>query len=91
MPGSTQMCGPDDRICGADDGFSRRRRRSKDYERLTEASEAFIYAAMIRLMLKRVAQALTGCISILLQYQRRSFKQLGQSPREPLVSRFTSG
>ena len=28
MPGSTQMCGSDDRICGADDTFSRRRRRS---------------------------------------------------------------
>jgi hypothetical protein len=30
---------------------------SKDYEYLTETGEAFIYAAMIRLMLKRLALA----------------------------------
>jgi hypothetical protein len=30
---------------------------SKDYEYLTETSEAMIYAAMIRLVLKRLAQA----------------------------------
>lgn len=37
--------------------IGRYRRMSKDYEYLTESSEAFIYAAMIRLMLKRLAQA----------------------------------
>ncbi len=33
------------------------RRMSKDYERLTEASEAFIYVAMSRLMVKRLARS----------------------------------
>jgi putative transposase len=32
------------------------RRMSKDYERLPESSEAFIYAAMSRLMLRRLAR-----------------------------------
>jgi putative transposase len=32
------------------------RRMSKDYERLTESSEAFIYVAMSRLMVKRLAR-----------------------------------
>jgi hypothetical protein len=30
---------------------------SKDYERLAESSEAFVYAAMTRLMLRRLARA----------------------------------
>ena len=33
------------------------RRMSKDYERLTESSEAFIYVAMSRLMVKRLARS----------------------------------
>ncbi|MBF0155323.1 MAG: transposase, partial [Magnetococcales bacterium] len=33
------------------------RRLSKDYERLTETSESMIYAAMIRLMVKRLARS----------------------------------
>ncbi len=33
------------------------RRMSKDYERLTATSEAFIYAAMTRLMVRRLARA----------------------------------
>jgi putative transposase len=33
------------------------RRMSKDYERLTESSEAFIYAAMSRLMARRLARS----------------------------------
>ena len=40
--------------------IGRYRRMSKDYEYLTESSEAFIYAAMIRLMLRRLAQAPAG-------------------------------
>lgn len=36
--------------------FGRNRRLSKDYERLPESSEAFIYIASIRLMMKRLAQ-----------------------------------
>jgi putative transposase len=40
----------------------RYRRMSKDYEYLTETSEAFIYAAMVRLMLGRLSRtaAATG-------------------------------
>lgn len=40
--------------------LGRYRRMSKDYEYLTESSEAMIYAAMIRLMLRRLAQAPAG-------------------------------
>lgn len=40
--------------------IGRYRRMSKDYEYLVESSEAFIYAAMIRLMLKRLVQAPVG-------------------------------
>ena len=32
------------------------RRLSKDYEGLTETGEAFVYTAMIRLMVRRLAQ-----------------------------------
>ena len=35
--------------------LNRHRRLSKDYERLPETSEAFVYVAMIRLMLRRLA------------------------------------
>jgi putative transposase len=37
--------------------LSQNRRMSKDYERLTETSEAFIYVAMSRLMVKRLARS----------------------------------
>jgi putative transposase len=36
--------------------LGRYRRMSKDYEYLTESSEAFIYAAMVRLMLRRLSR-----------------------------------
>ena len=38
----------------------RNRRMSRDYEFLCETTEALIYVAMIRLMLKRLAQAPAG-------------------------------
>ncbi|NJK63208.1 MAG: transposase, partial [Synechococcaceae cyanobacterium SM2_3_1] len=34
--------------------LDRQRRLSKDYEQLPEVSEAVVYAAMVRLMLKRL-------------------------------------
>ena len=37
--------------------LNRQRRLSKDYERLPETSEALVYAAMIRLMVRRLAHA----------------------------------
>jgi len=37
--------------------LSQNRRLSKDYERLTKTSESMIYAAMIRLMIRRLADA----------------------------------
>ena len=37
--------------------ISQNRRMSKDYERLAETSEAFIYVAMTRLMVRRLANA----------------------------------
>jgi putative transposase len=36
--------------------LSQSRRMSKDYERLPESSEAFVYVAMARLMVKRLAR-----------------------------------
>jgi putative transposase len=37
--------------------ISQNRRMSKDYERLTATSEAFIYVAMTRVMVRRLARA----------------------------------
>ena len=37
--------------------LSQNRRMSKDYERLCASAEAFIYAAMTRLMIRRLARA----------------------------------
>ncbi len=37
--------------------LSQNRRMSKDYERLCAAGEAFVYAAMTRLMVRRLARA----------------------------------
>ena len=37
--------------------ISQNRRMSKDYERLCASAEAFLYAAMIRLMVSRLARA----------------------------------
>jgi putative transposase len=36
--------------------IDKNRRMSRDYERLTETSEAFIYVAMSRLMVRRLAR-----------------------------------
>ena len=35
--------------------LNRQRRLSKDYERLAQTSEAFVYVAMIRLMIRKLA------------------------------------
>ena len=40
--------------------LNRSRRLSKDYERLTETSEAWVYAAMTRLMVRRLARAVSA-------------------------------
>ena len=37
--------------------LSQNRRMSKDYERLCATAEAFVYAAMVRLMVRRLARA----------------------------------
>jgi putative transposase len=37
--------------------LSQNRRMSKDYERLCASAEAFVYAAMVRLMVRRLARA----------------------------------
>jgi putative transposase len=37
--------------------LSQNRRMSKDYERLCASAEAFIYAAMVRLLVRRLARA----------------------------------
>ena len=37
--------------------LSQNRRMSKDYERLAETSEAFVYVAMTRLMLRRLVRS----------------------------------
>jgi putative transposase len=37
--------------------LSQNRRMSKDYERLCDSAEAFVYAAMVRLMVRRLARA----------------------------------
>jgi putative transposase len=37
--------------------ISQNRRMSKDYERLPETSEAFVYVAMTRLIVRRLARA----------------------------------
>lgn len=41
--------------------LGRYRRLSKDYERLPQTSESMIYAAMIRLMLRRLASNSQTC------------------------------
>jgi putative transposase len=37
--------------------LSHNRRMSKDYERLRASAEVFVYAAMIRLMVRRLAHS----------------------------------
>jgi putative transposase len=37
--------------------LSQNRRMSKDYERLPESSEAFVYVAMTRLMVRRLVRS----------------------------------
>jgi putative transposase len=45
------------------------RRMSKDYERLPESSEAFIYAAMSRLMARKIGMCPVKCVNRLVQFR----------------------
>jgi hypothetical protein len=51
-PAASVGCGADVRLV-----VPQSRRMSKDYERLCATSEAFVYAAMVRLMVRRLARA----------------------------------
>jgi transposase len=53
-----RLSGVAEEVGGVERTFSwtdQNRRMSKDYERLTESSEAFIYVAMSRMMARRLA------------------------------------
>jgi len=58
--------------------LAQNRRLSKDYERLTETSEAFVYVAMTRLMVRRLACAWGFSDSFMaLDFSHLSAKGLG--------------
>jgi transposase len=57
---AARVCGFASQVGGVERTFSwlsQNRRMSKDYERLCASAEAFVYAAMIRLMVRRLARA----------------------------------
>jgi putative transposase len=56
VPAHTEFAICDQSIERTFSWLSQNRRLSKDYERLAESSEAFIYAAMSRLMARRLAR-----------------------------------
>ena len=54
-----RLCGAAEEVGGGADarlGSTSNRRMSKDYERLCASGEALVYAAMIRLMTRRLAR-----------------------------------
>jgi putative transposase len=57
MPGHAEFIFCDQSIERTFSWLSQNRRMSKDYERLCASAEAFIYAAMIRLMVRRLSHA----------------------------------
>ena len=57
VPGHAELVFCDQSIERTFSWIDHNRRMSKDYERLTETSEAFIYVAMSRLMVKRLARS----------------------------------
>jgi hypothetical protein len=59
---AARVRGPAEEVGGREDlltfsWLGQNRRMSKDYERLCASAEAFVYAAMIRLMVRRLARA----------------------------------
>jgi putative transposase len=57
MPRHTEFVICDQSIERTFSWIDHNRRMSKDYERLTETTEALIYVAMSRLMVKRLARS----------------------------------
>ena len=57
VPGHAEFTFCDQSIERTFSWIDHNRRMSKDYERLAETSEAFIYVAMSRLMVKRLARS----------------------------------
>jgi putative transposase len=57
VPAHTELVICDQSIERTFSWLGQNRRMSKDYERLCASAEAFVYAAMIRLMVRRLARA----------------------------------
>ena len=58
------------------------RRMSKDYERLCASGDALVYAAMIRLMMRRLVRTLCGCLCAAWSCELRT----GEVPRIPFLA-----
>jgi hypothetical protein len=56
---AARICGPAPQVGGGEDVFlagTEQEDEPMDYERLCASAEAFVYAAMIRLMVRRLAR-----------------------------------